>query len=62
MELAVFNHDLAVDGHGFHSRRMPFDFLRVDEVGQLLSNQVIDLVSVEDGDVRRACLPSASRG
>src|SRR4030095_11735198 len=28
--LAVFNHDLAVDRHGFHSRRMPFDFLRVD--------------------------------
>ena len=35
--LAVFNHDLAVDGHGFHSWRMPFDFLCVDDVGQLFS-------------------------
>src|SRR5205809_5161192 len=33
--LAVFNHDLAVDGHRFHSWRMPFDFLRVDDVGKL---------------------------
>src|SRR5262249_33050917 len=51
--LAVFDHDLAVYGHGFHSWWMPFDFLRVDDVGQLIAEKIVDLVSIEDGDVRR---------
>jgi len=53
MALTIFDHDLAIDGHGFHSRRMPFDFLCIDDVGQLLTNQIVDLIGIEDCDVRR---------
>src|SRR4030095_6617935 len=41
--LAVFDHDLAVYSHGFHSGRMPFDFLRVDNIGSLFTRAHLDL-------------------
>ncbi len=51
--LAVFDDGAAVDQHGFHSRRMALHFLGVDRVGEFLADQIVDLIGIEDRDVRR---------
>ena len=51
--LAVFDDGAAVDQHGFHSGRVALHFLGVDRSREFLADQIVDLIGIEDRDVRR---------
>jgi len=50
---AALDDDLAVDDHCGDAGRMAAHFIRVDFVRQPSACEILDLVGIEDGDVRR---------
>ena len=51
--LAVFHHGCAVNDDGFDSWRMAAHFLRINHIGQLLADQIIDLIGIEYRNISR---------
>ena len=51
--LAVFHHGCAVNDDRLDSWRMAAHFLRINRIGQLLADQIIDLIGVEYRNISR---------